>query len=217
MREEASIPAFSTQIEDCQTLIDYFSGKNKGDSYVTVPASLAPKTEVAGVEKLDIRKVDAEPQEGLVARKKKGEVEDNYFVGKGKKAKKSGGSKTSTPAEPSASTQLNVPLPTLSALLSLSISPPSVTADVPRVVEDLKTKKAWFEANQSRVTAENIAKAEADIQKLRNGPSTDLTPNGEGERPAEPAPAPQASDISDASVKEVIDKLGDVKEQVAAN
>ena len=202
LREEASIPAFSTQIEDCQTLIDYFSGKNKGDSYATAPASLAPKTEVVGVEKLDIRKVDAEPQEGLVARKKKGEVEDNYFVGKGKKAKKSGGSKASTQAEPTASTQLNVPLPTLSALLSLSIPPPSATADVPRVVDNLKTKKAWFEANQSRVTAENIAKAETDVQKLTNGPSTDLILN---KHPAEPAPTPQASDISVGGVNQLED------------
>jgi hypothetical protein len=40
---------------------------------------------------------------------------------------------------------------------------------VPRVVEDLKTKKAWFEANQARVTAEAIAKAEAEIQRLTKG------------------------------------------------
>lgn len=224
MREEASIPAFSTQVEDCQTLIDYFSGKNKGDSYASAPASLVPKAEVAGVEKLDIRKVDAEPQEGLVARKKKGEDEESYFAGKGKKGKKSGGAKASTPAEPSASTQLNVPLPTLSALLSLSIPPPSATSDISRVVEDLKTKKAWFEANQSRVTAENIAKAEADIQKLTNGakadgPSTELTPpNGGGEHPAEPAPTPKTSDIPGAGVKsaEVVEKLEDVKEEQAA-
>ena len=43
----------------------------------------------------------------------------------------------------------------------MSIPPPSSQIDVPRVVEDLNTKKAWFdlfEANQARVMAEAIAK-----------------------------------------------------------
>jgi len=38
-----------------------------------------------------------------------------------------------------------------------------------RVVEDLKTKKAWFEANQACMTAEAMAKAEAEIQRLTKG------------------------------------------------
>ena len=79
----------------------------------------------------------------------------------------------------------------LTALLSLSIPPPTSTADVPRVIEDLKTKKAWFEANQARVTAENKAKAEAEIRRLL-GNSADVEvpssgdvppPNGGAEQP----------------------------------
>jgi len=54
-------------------------------------------------------------------------------------------------------------------LLALSIPPPVNSGDVPRVVEDLKTKKAWFHANQTRVTQENIAKAESQIAKLGKG------------------------------------------------
>jgi hypothetical protein len=163
IREEAEMPAFQAQIEDCQTLIDYFSGKSSG-TVTFKSASLATKADVAGVPKLEIRKVEAAP-EGVVVRKKKGEDQDAYFVGgKGKgKGKKAPTAKTT---ESSDATPLNVPLPTLSALLTLSIPPPASNVDVPRVIDDLKTKKEWFEANQARVTAENIAKAEAEIKAL---------------------------------------------------
>ncbi|KAJ7180093.1 hypothetical protein C8R43DRAFT_841777, partial [Mycena crocata] len=166
IREEAEMPAFQAQIEDCQTLIDYFSGKSSG-TVTFKSASLQTKADVAGVPKLEIRKVEAAP-EGAVVRKKKGEDEDAYFVGgKGKgKGKKSAAKAADSPDAAPSVTQLNVPLATLSALLTLSIPPPASNVDVPRVIEDLKTKKEWFEANQSRVTAENIAKAEAEIKSL---------------------------------------------------
>lgn len=163
--EEAQIPAFQAQIEDCQTLIDHLSGKISGSvTFKSTPATQEKNT-VAGVPKLELRKVDDIP-EGSVVRKKKGEEEENYFVGKTKsKAKKS--PKADSSATPSTSnSNLQLPLPTLSALLTLSIPPPASAADVPRVIEDLQTKKAWFEANQDRVTAENIAKAKARIEKL---------------------------------------------------
>jgi hypothetical protein len=164
LREEAEAPAYQAQIEDCQTLIDYFSGKNTGAvSFKSAPAADAPKAEIAGVSKLEVRQIEEAPQEGLVVRKKKGEDEDSYFVGgKGKKGKKA----PKAASAPSADGKLHVPLPTLSALMSLSIPPPVSGVDVPRVVEDLKTKKAWYEANQERVTKENIEKAEERIRKL---------------------------------------------------
>jgi hypothetical protein len=63
------------------------------------------------------------------------------------------------------------------------------------VIDDLKTKKAWYEANQARVTAENVAKAEATISKLLKGKQGDAPPpNGDGENPSEPAPTPAAAD-----------------------
>ena len=165
LREEASQPAFQVQIEDCQTLIDYFSGKS---STAVVSTAKAAFTEPI----LEIRQVEAAP-DSFVLRKKKGEEEEAYFVGgKGKsKSKKGHKADGSAPAEttPSSSSTVNVPFGTLSALLSLSLPPPSSQADVPRVVEDLKTKKAWYEANQARETAEAIAKAEAEIQRLTKG------------------------------------------------
>jgi hypothetical protein len=172
VRDEASIPAFQTQIEDCQTLIDFFSGKAPATSTLKSRSSLLAKAEVSGVPKLEIRQVDAVP-DGAMVRKKKGEDEDNYFVGaKGKKGKKGSAPKViNSPADDASPTtptsdKLNIPLHHLSALLALSIPAPDSQADASRVIEDLNTKKTWFEANQPRVTAENVAKAEAEIVRL---------------------------------------------------
>lgn len=227
IRERAEAPAYQTQIEDCQTLVDYFSGKTTTSTLSTEREEKA----VEGVPKLEIRKVEAAPAEGLVARKKKSEDEDNYFVAKSRKNQKGQKGPKSTLAPvaeshagdaSSSQGQLHVPLPTLSALLSLSITPPTSTADVPRVVEDLKAKKAWFLDNQARVTAENKKKAEARIQQLIgksekvDAPVSDeLTPpNGDGERPSEPAPTPASTDVTSIAVSSeaVVDKLEQVEE-----
>jgi hypothetical protein len=161
--EEASVPAFQSQIEDCQTLIDFFSGKSAGVTLSSTTRTTT-KVDIAGVPKLQLRQVEAVPQDGFVVRKKKGEDDDAYFVGgKGKKGKKDAAAK---PKESADAGTGKIPLPTLTALLGLSIPPPASPAEHPRVVEDLKTKKAWFEANQARITAENVARAEVDIARL---------------------------------------------------
>ncbi|OBZ76594.1 hypothetical protein A0H81_04062 [Grifola frondosa] len=114
LREEAEIPAFQVEIEDCQTLIDYFSGKSSVTSALST-RSLSEQAELSGVPKLELRKVEGGPGEGMVARKKKGEDDESYFVGgKGRKGRKSG-VKPATPAESNGAdavgSQLNVPLP----------------------------------------------------------------------------------------------------------
>ncbi|KJA30270.1 hypothetical protein HYPSUDRAFT_125921 [Hypholoma sublateritium FD-334 SS-4] len=226
--EEAQVPAFQAEIQDCQTLIDYFTGKTTTTTFVL--GSLTPKTEVAGVPKLDIRKVEDAP-EGAVIRKKKGEVEESYFVaskpkGKGQKAPKANGSSKpketkkeesgEAPAAPASSGSLNVPLPTLSALLVLSIPPPASNADVPRLIEDLNIKKTWFEANQARVTASNITKAEAEIQRLSksDAPAQEATTAAEPAGvPTEPIATPQAGDAPAVPVasEDVIENLEEAK------
>lgn len=203
LREEASLPAFQTQIEDCQTLIDALSGKSTAN--VALSSSLLPaKLDVSGVPQLEIRQVEA-VEDNMVARKKKGDDEESYFVGKAKKGKKSPKSSTS-------SDTINLPYGQLSALLSLSIPPPTGQSEVPRVIEDLKTKKAWYEANQARQTAENIAKAEAEIKRLtkadgrRDAAPHDVSPpNGGDEHPPESTPI-------DADVPEV--QVGDKVEDI---
>jgi len=221
LREEASSPAYQIEIQDCQTLMDAFSKGTTSDVPVVTSVADQKATGFTGAPQLDIRKVEAPTD--LVARKKKGEEEEAYFVaGKGKKSKR--GPKTSgrnSPALTSPSTsssQFNIPLSTLTALLSLSIPPPGSRDEIPRVVEDLKTKKAWFEANQELATKDKIAKAELDIKRiLKNiGKDTngDAAPdNGDGEVPADSAPASVKGDVPDAAVpaEEVVEKSEEVK------
>lgn len=157
LRDDASLPAYQTEIEDCQTLIDSLSGKSS-DPVVMSPPSTPTKSRVTGVPELELRQVEA-AGDGLVLRKKK--VEEAYFAGKGKRGKKEKIPKSAQETD-------TLPFGTITALSKLAIPLPSAAGDIPRVIEDLKTKKAWYEANQARVTAENIAQAEAQIQRLTN-------------------------------------------------
>ncbi|KXN86279.1 hypothetical protein AN958_10141 [Leucoagaricus sp. SymC.cos] len=219
IRDEASVPAFKSNIEDCQTLIDFFLGKSSATVAPKSANSPFARPEVAGVPKLEIRQVEAVP-EGVVVRKKKGEDEEDYFVGgKSKKGKKGGAAKTASgPTEDSSvapsplTDKLHIPLGNLSALLALSIPVPDSQAGIPRVIKDLNTKKEWFEANQARVTKENIEKAEAEIARLtRQEPKASIaaTPSGAETPISEVAPSnaesekPAEEDASvDAGTKE---------------
>lgn len=193
LREEASLPAYQAEIEDCQTLIDALSGKSS-DTPVLSTSSLPAKGEVAGVPKLELRQVEA-ANDGLVVRKKKGEEEETYFAGKGKRGKKDKIPKTAQETD----TLKNLPFGTVTALSRFAIPLPTAAGDIPRVIEDLKTKKAWYEENQTRVTAENVAKAEAQIQRLTSAakpeylvddPQASVDSNGNADTPLEPVSTP---------------------------
>lgn len=226
LREEAAVPAFQAEIEDTQTLIDALSAKNGTGGTVSTPKlnlSSAESAEIAGVPKLEVRTVEANT-DGLITRKKKGEEEENYFVAKKKKGGASNG-KTAAPlngdrAAPRAvDAKLNLPYSILSALLQLSIPPPSSPSDIPRAIEDLKTKKAWFEANQARITKENIAKADAEIKHLEaSGPKSPGTNGSADENPLEPLSMPVVPGTKSSPVAaDTIDtKLEEVKEAVMA-
>jgi hypothetical protein len=131
---------------------------------------------VSGAKALEVRQVEADASLGRVVKKKGESEEDAYFLGGGgKKGKKGGAKKKGTPlalgqapdeaedaAAPAASANapLNVPLGTLSALLALSIPPPTSSGDVPRVVDNLKLKREYFVSNQAQQTRANIEKVE---------------------------------------------------------
>ncbi|KAB5595596.1 Patatin-like phospholipase domain containing protein [Ceratobasidium theobromae] len=193
IREEAEIPAFQVEIEDCQTLIDLFTGKISGAAADTqVSTSKSKSAGLANVPELSIRQVEADPT--LVALKKKGQEEENYFVAK--KKKPAGKSNAQAPAaapkekENKPEDRFQVSFSTLTALGALSIPPPSSNADVERCIADLQKKRDWYLANQKRVTAEKIAKADAEIAKLEaqagdaNGHAGDLESNGNDETAA---------------------------------
>lgn len=91
--------------------------------------------------------------------KKKGEDEDlgglfgGGFKGKKKGKKSAAPSGTATPTTDSGA--VNLPMSLLSALLSLGIPPPSGKEDVGRTINDLETKKAWYQANSEAKTKVN--------------------------------------------------------------
>ncbi|PWN47748.1 hypothetical protein IE53DRAFT_390106 [Violaceomyces palustris] len=184
LREDAALPAFAKEIEDCDVLINYFSGKAGGKSTGSEPEpATATATKTFGGKTLEIRKVEDEPKGTIVVKKGQEDESDAYFVGKGGKSKGGKSKKsnkrgtplslvddnneeaTTTTAASAANEKLNVPLGTLSALLSLSIPPPTKASDVPRVIDNLKLKREYFVSNQERVTRENIEKVERMLSK----------------------------------------------------
>ncbi|KAG9317288.1 hypothetical protein JVU11DRAFT_1484 [Chiua virens] len=190
LREEATLPAYQAEIEDCQTLIDALSGKSP-ETVTLSSSSLPEKGDVVGVPKLELRQVEA-ANDGLVARKKKGEEEETYFTGRGRRGKKDKTPKIATETD----TLKTLSFGTITALSKLAIPIPTSASDLPRVIEDLKTKKAWYEANQARVTAENIAKAEEQIQRLTNTAKPEAS-NGIADTPFDTTSTPAENVVDD--------------------
>lgn len=157
LREEAKNPAYAAEIEDCSVLVGWFKGKYGGGE---VPSTNAGNkvgqttAQLQGVKELEIRQVQSDFA-GMTLKKKGDDELDGLFGGAGK-GKKKGGKKSaaaSGSATPTAdSGSVNLPMSLLSALLSLGIPPPSGKEDVQRTVDDLETKKAWFEANSQAKT-----------------------------------------------------------------
>lgn len=184
LREEAALPAFGKEIEDCDVLINYFNGKT-GAAPTAAPSASASNGSKAGLPKLELRKVKGDeapiPEGARLAKKKGNDDQDAYFVGggKGKGGKGKGKNKrgtplalgeapSDTPASPTESASagaIHVPLGTLSALLAFSIPPPANGGDIPRVIENLKLKREYFVSNQDRVTKENVARVEKMLSK----------------------------------------------------
>jgi hypothetical protein len=157
LREDAKQPAYDREIEDCRNLVAFFT---KGAS--VAPAQLDSATIVnasatGNLPQLNLRKVedDGAPPLG-VALKKKGEDQEDFFVGKGGKGRKGRGAASSATA---AKQSFNLPLQYLSALISLGVNTPTSQADIPQLVEALQAKRKWFEENQVRRIAASLPEA----------------------------------------------------------
>jgi hypothetical protein len=160
LREEANQPAFAAEIEDTTILIGWFKGKYGGGEVPTTNAAAKEAKTVEGVKALEIRQVDSDFK-GMTLKKKGGEDEElGGFFGGSSKGKKKGGKKgssapsgTATPVSAeAASGAVNLPMSLLAAILSMGIQPPSGKEDIQRTIDDLETKKAWFEANSAAKT-----------------------------------------------------------------
>lgn len=161
MREEAKVPAYQAEIEDTAVLVNWFKGKYGGGEVPTTNAAKSSTTTtLEGVKEHEIRQVDSDFK-GMTLKKKGDDEELSGFFGGGGKSKKKGGKKGGAAGASGSQTPLsteatggavNLPMSLLTALLSLGIPPPSSKDDISRVINDLETKKAWFEANSASKT-----------------------------------------------------------------
>lgn len=181
MREEAALPAYGKEIEDCEVLIRFFALKSSNGASGESAEEDISKKDLEGVKPLELRKIETDDAfAGATIAKKKGQQsdEEGYFVGgakkgKGKKKNKgtllSLGEETNGSAEATPTTKeapLNIPLPMLSGLLTLNIPPPTSASDVGRVVENLRLKKAFYVGDQKRKTQENIDALEKKLKSV---------------------------------------------------
>lgn len=169
LRDEAKMAAFGGEIEDCNILIGWFKGKYGGGEVPSTNAGDKLATaQLQGVKEIEVRKVENDFA-GMTL-KKKGEDEElgGFFASKGKGKKKGKkGSGAATPVEGGGKeVAVNLPMSLLSALLALGISPPTGKEDVQRTLDDLDTKKAWFEANSATKTKVSHTTAH-DLRILR--------------------------------------------------
>ncbi|KAK5114466.1 hypothetical protein LTR62_002401 [Meristemomyces frigidus] len=163
--DDASAPAYQEEIRTAQSLMTYFD-----------PSSMQ-KAEVAGPGKFAAaasRTVEDSAIKGTRL-PKKGDDEENYFIGSGgKKNKRSrnqaaGGAASPAPATPG---KFQLDIGTLDALARINVDPPMSQSDVPAVVEKLKGKLEHWKGDQDRKTKENVEKAQAEIDRLEAEAST---------------------------------------------
>ena len=157
--EEAQAPAFEREIEDCRNLILFFQqriGQSGGGSEQSTSSngSLFSRPEVAGVPKLELRKVEGEAPKGTVLKKKGDAVEEDTTgwgaVGGGKKKKGSNKQQQEKKETKQEDQMLNLPFGTLAALMGLGITAPLTSKDMPQSIENLERKKKYFVDNQVR-------------------------------------------------------------------
>lgn len=142
--EDASAPAYQDEIRTANNLLTFFD-----------PSS-AQKQEAAGPGKFAAtatRTVDDSSMKGTKL-PKKGEDEENYFVGTGGKKNKRKGAKASGTASPAPEGKFNLDIGTIDSLGRLGIDPPMSQNDVPALVETLKGKIAHWKEDQDRKTKE---------------------------------------------------------------
>ncbi|GAA5934527.1 uncharacterized protein JCM15063_004603 [Sporobolomyces koalae] len=225
--EEAQAPAFEREIEDCRNLILFFQqriGQAQTSSSSNGPsssASLFERPQVGGVPKLELRRVEQELPKGAVLRKKgqQDEQDETGWGGNGGKSKKKSAqaaAKKEGSNEGQTSEQLlNLPFGTLAALMSLGITAPLTTKEVPQTIENLEKKKKYFVDNQGRVTKERVAAVEKKIAAALES----STSNGNGKRSngtSTPPVAPEIEAVAHAEPTATEQEVQEGAEEVAA-
>ncbi|KAF7185757.1 Uncharacterized protein HII31_12859, partial [Pseudocercospora fuligena] len=191
--DDASAPAYDEEIRVARSVLSYFD-----------PSSVT-KQEAAGPGKFAAqasRKIDDSATKGTALKKKGDDDDDNYFVGGGGKKKKKG-----RKAAPTGSAEkFNLDVGTLDSLARIKIDPPMSQADVPGVVEKIKEKLAFWKEDQDRKTKENIANAQAEIDKLEAEATAEASAGNSKKDSRKPAAEKQVNGSASAGAeKDVAD------------
>ncbi|KAG2209473.1 hypothetical protein INT47_008316 [Mucor saturninus] len=144
--ELAALPAFESEIALCDNLAIFLEGF-VSSANKTVTAAEAPA-------------VVAQAFEGMVIKKKD---DDIFFAGNsGKKNKQQ---KTKDPKEKK-SDVLKLPLATMEAFFDIKVTVPTKISEVPATLLKLKERKAYYIAEQPKVTELNKKNAEKKIEAM---------------------------------------------------
>ena len=144
--EDASAPAYQDEIRTAQTLMAHFD-----------PSSVS-KQEAAGPGKFAATASRTVDDSGIKGTRlaKKGEEEENYFIGGGGKKNKRNKNQAAAGATPSPAPEgkFNLDLGTIDSLAKIGVDPPMSQNDVPPVVEKIKEKLSFWKGDQDRRTKE---------------------------------------------------------------
>ncbi|KAI9883412.1 MAG: hypothetical protein M1823_004829 [Watsoniomyces obsoletus] len=221
--EEASRPAYLDEIRTAEGLIRYFDPSSAAASDSSSSKTLSPGKFAAQASRTVSTPEDFKGVKVL----KKDDREENYmFMGANKKGKKGrrnnnggtaspGGTSsiagtstgTSTPTTEGGSSKFQLTVGVIEELGKVDIEPPMGQADVPAVVEKLKTKLEEWKKDQDRQTKANIEKAQKEIDRLeaaepqQQQQPINEQPSGSGTAPGETQNTPNGNDSNNDDSK----------------
>ena len=147
--EEASQLAYTDEIMTSENLIRYFDP--------TSPEASKPLRGPSGFAAEALRSVDKNANIKGMKVMKKGDDEENYFMGsggkKGKKGKKGNASGSPAPGTPTEG-KFNLSMGIIESLAKVNVEPPMSQSDVPDVVQKLKEKRDHWKSEQDAKTKE---------------------------------------------------------------
>ncbi|KAI8379565.1 uncharacterized protein BYT42DRAFT_569236 [Radiomyces spectabilis] len=144
--EEAALPAFESEIALCENLTKYLQGFVAGGS--------------SEEQRTDNGANAPDAPEGMVVMKKKDDEE--FFSGASKKKQR--GNKANKEKKTDA---LKLPLATMEAFFDIKVTVPTKISEIPATLEKLKERKAYYVAEQPKVTEANKKRAEEKIAALQ--------------------------------------------------
>ncbi|PGH09203.1 hypothetical protein AJ79_05732 [Helicocarpus griseus UAMH5409] len=209
--EEASRPAYTDEIMTAQGLIRHF---NPSYDFSALGLDKENKKDQSSTYRAEVgRTVDASDIKGVRVIKKD-DQEENYFMGgtggkKGKKGKKSA-------ANSSSSALFNLSAGVIEDLASVKADPPMSQADVPALIENLAEKITNWKSQQAAKTAENMKKAQEEIDRLEEEDSSakEKRATDTGRKPALENDGTNGHVSADAELKQEKDAVADATEEL---